>query len=164
MGLLFAGFISLFSCLLLMPAVASAQPPNTPALADTTLLRVLASVRPHWTFIRVETRGSAAVEGMYAGLRHDVLLVWPPPKRQVPLETIDVLYARRSNVGRNTALGAVAGGLFGGLILNPVADPAAKGIRQYAGGAALGAFFSFGLSVGRGPWERIYMRADSPDQ
>jgi uncharacterized protein YcfJ len=113
--------------------------------------------------IRVDRRGGAPIQGLFAGVQHDVLLVWPAPKRKVPMETVAALYARRSNVRRNTVLGAVAGGLFGGLILNNFGGTEETRIRSYAAGTVLGALAGSGLSFGGGEWERIYTDVNVSD-
>jgi uncharacterized protein YcfJ len=151
----------LLAVLLFVPAAVAAQIADASAPPDSALRTVLASVRPHTTMIRVDLRGNHFVQGISAGLQDDVLLVWPAPKRRVPLEMIEVLHVRRSNLMRNSLGGAVAGGVFGGLLLHSLGGPERSRIRSHGAGAALGAFAGFGLSFGGGAWERVYVRADS---
>jgi hypothetical protein len=150
----------LLAGLLFVPAAAAAQNSSPSVPADSTLRAVLASVRPHVTMIRVDLRGSGSIQGMSAGLQDDVLLVWPAPKRRVPLEMVEALHVRRSNLRRNTLGGAVAGGLIMGLVLHNFGGMEDTRIRSYATGAVLGGFTGFGLSLGNGAWERVYIRSD----
>jgi hypothetical protein len=151
----------LLAVLLFIPAAAFAQNSGPSVAADSTLRAVLASVRPHVTMIRVDLRGNGSVQGMSAGLQDDVLLVWPAPKRRVPLEMVEALHVRRSNLRRNALGGAVAGGVVMGLVFHNFGGFEDTRIRSYAAGAALGAFTGFGLSFGGGAWERVYNRSDT---
>lgn len=145
--------------LIFIPSVASAQRQKVTEQTDSTLIAALAIVRAHWTKIRVDTGGTTAAEGLFAGVRDNVVFVWPAPKTRIPLDAIDALYARRSNVGQSALIGAAIGGLLLGTLSNPGSTEDA-GVRGYVAGAVLGAFGGAAMSFGGGPWERIYVRAE----
>lgn len=145
--------------LLLVPSVANAQQSEVTEQNDSALIAALGTVRAHWTKIRVDAGGTTAAEGLFAGVRDNVVFVWPAPKKRIPLETIEAVYARRSRVGRSALIGAAVGGVLFGTLSNPGSTEDA-GVRGYAAGAVLGAFGGAAMSFGGGPWERIYVRAE----